>query len=358
MKGHYSMARFVAFAFLCLLFETSCRAAGFTPSFLSSRKVHYNDHTRRLTTKNKKNNKDGSTSAFTELWNSQQQSSSSSSVTQQQQQKTTSTKSSSALQLIPHGGGLHLEDDGKKNKMSTKTKLITFSITLATLSLGIWKRQSIASTLHYIKNEWLLTSLDNLNAAGTQGLVVYTILFFIWEMTAGMTTPVETAAGVAFGVKNGIIASAIGKLGGALTTFLLGRYIFYDKVHSKLHDNELLQLIESSIAEMPLRVALLTRFSPLPEFVKNCGMAVLPLKVPYFTASIILHGFTFTCLWTYVGAETAKVMRGAAPSSTLKALATGVTLLEFVSPTLIGLWVKSLRDKQIKLRKQEENGKR
>mmetsp|Transcript_399 Transcript_399/g.548 ORF Transcript_399/g.548 Transcript_399/m.548 type:complete len:357 (-) Transcript_399:168-1238(-) len=351
MQAH-SMARFVAFAFLFLLFETSCRAAGFTPSFFSSRKVH-NDNNIRLP------NNDGT--AFIELLKSQKSSSpssSSSSVTQKTTTKSYFSSSSSALQLIPHGGdgGLHLDGHQKKN-MSTKTKLIAFSVTFATLSLGIWKRQSIASTLHHIKNEWLLTSLDNLNAAGTQGLVVYTILFFLWEMTAGLTTPVETAAGVAFGVKNGIIASAIGKLGGALTTFLLGRYIFYDKVHSKLKDNELLKLIESSIAETPMRVALLTRFSPLPEFVKNCGMAVLPLKLPYFTASIILHGFTFTCLWTYVGAETAKVMRGAAPSSSLKALATGVTLLEFVSPTLIGLWVKSLRDKQLKLRKQEEEGK-
>jgi len=261
--------------------------------------------------------------------------------------------------LIPgggHGGLSNPNDTTPTKKMSNKTKVTLWSLTLVTLSLGVWKRQSIMETMHYIKNEWLLTSLDNLSEAGTQGLVIYTILFFLWEMTAGMTTPVETAAGVAFGVKNGIIASAIGKLGGALTTFLLGRYIFYDKVHSKLKENELIQLIESSIDEMPLRVALLTRFSPLPEFVKNCGMAVLPLPITYFTTSILIHGLSFTCLWTYVGAETAKVMRGAAPSTTLKTLATGVTLLEFVSPTLIGLWVKTLRDKQIKLRKEEKKG--
>ena len=167
--------------------------------------------------------------------------------------------------------------------------------------------------------------LDRLNNAGIKGQVIYTICFLIWEMTAGITTPVETAAGIAFGVKKGIICNAIGKTGGAILSFLLGRYLLYKYVHKKLKDNELLGLVDESIEENPLGVSLMMRFSPLPEFAKNFGLSILKVRTRYFALAVLLHGLPFTCLWTSMGAETASIMRGAAPSRTLKILMTGVT---------------------------------
>ncbi|CAB9498332.1 SNARE associated Golgi protein [Seminavis robusta] len=169
-------------------------------------------------------------------------------------------------------------------------------------------------------------------------------------MTVGITTPVETAAGFAFGAKRAIVANALGKIGGALTAFFLGRFIFYDTVRRELKENEFLQLVEESVTENPLLVALMVRLSPLPEPIKNLGMSVLSIKSRYFALSVLLHGFPFTCLWSFMGAETAKVVTlGAAPSSTLKVMVSASTWFGvLLSPTLIGWWVKSLRDKRAK----------
>lgn len=217
-----------------------------------------------------------------------------------------------------------------------------------------WKRHVLLSTVHFIKDEWLLTALDRLNAAGPTGLLVYTAAFLVWEMTLGMTTPVETSAGMAFGAVPAILASGFAKFAGALLTFLLARYKYKDQVQKKMEGNELLELMEESIRETPFRVALLCRFSPLPEFVKNAGMGVMPVPRRWFIASLIVHGFSFTCLWTCMGAETANVLRGLPPSSTLKYLITGATWIGFGAPVGIALWIKSLKDKQRQRRAEDQ----
>lgn len=220
----------------------------------------------------------------------------------------------------------------------------------------LWKRQALLTFLSYVKNDWLLVTLDRMNAAGPAGLIGYAVLFMLWEMTLGITTPIETAAGVAFGAVPGILASGSGKFLGALFTFLLARYKYAKTVRKKMERNELLSLMEESVEETPFRVALLCRFSPLPELVKNAGMGVLPVPKRSFIASLIIHGFSFTCLWSFMGAETANVLRGGPPSSALKALMTGATWIGFGAPVFIGLWIKSLKDKQ-KARRERESSK-
>ena len=121
-----------------------------------------------------------------------------------------------------------------------------------------------------------------------------------------------------------------------------------------MENNEFMVLMEESIQETPLRVALLCRFAPLPEVVKNCGMGVLPVARRWFLASLVLHGLPFTCLWTCVGAETAALLRGLPPSRTLKILLSGATWIGFGTPVLIGMWIKSLKDKQSRKRKRQE----
>jgi uncharacterized membrane protein YdjX (TVP38/TMEM64 family) len=217
----------------------------------------------------------------------------------------------------------------------------------------IWQRQSILTFLSFVKNQWLLTTLNRFSEAGLTGLIIYTLVFLVWEMTFGITTPVETAAGMAFGAIPGIVASGSGKFLGALLAFLLARYKFTEPVRKRMEQNELLLLMEESIQERPFRVALLCRFSPLPEFVKNAGIGVLPVPTKWFVVSLLLHGFSFTCLWTCMGAETARVLRGMEPSSTLKVLISGATWIGCTAPIMIGLWIKSLKDKQKERREQE-----
>lgn len=203
-------------------------------------------------------------------------------------------------------------------------------LAIAALSVGFGRRQDIQHLLRQIDlsgvHRWLLGTLNKLNDTGNAGLALYAVIFALWTITVGVTTPIETAGGFVFGAKRAIVANAFGTLGGALVAFFLGRFIFYEAAHKRLKDNEILQLVEESIEENPLLVALMVRMSPLPEPVKNLGMSVLGIKNRYFVASVFLHGFPFTVLWSCLGAETAKVVTmGVAPSATLTILVSGST---------------------------------
>jgi uncharacterized membrane protein YdjX (TVP38/TMEM64 family) len=154
-------------------------------------------------------------------------------------------------------------------------KLTVIALTSALLLTAWWKRQALLAFIRFVKNEWLVTSLNRCQAAGPMGLVLYTILFLLWEMTFGMTTPVEVASGLAFGAIPAIIANGLAKTGGAFLTFLLARHVCADYIKERIRRNEILSLMQESIQETPFRVALLCRFSPLPEFIKNAGMGVM-----------------------------------------------------------------------------------
>ena len=216
-------------------------------------------------------------------------------------------------------------------KRPSKKKIALSVLAAIICGAGILQRQELllffSSFINMDQvNASLRNFLDKFNQAGNAGLVLYAILFCLWTMTVGVTTPIETAAGFVFGARRAIPMNLVGKLGGDVTAFLLGRFIFYETVRDRLKNNELLQLVEESIADHPLLVAFMVRLLPLPEVVKNLGMSVLEVKSRYFVLSVLLHGVPFTCLWSCMGAETARsLLKGSSPSTTLKLLVTGST---------------------------------
>lgn len=249
----------------------------------------------------------------------------------------------------------HLSSSREISKLtlSSTRKLLSRALLLGLLALGFSKRLAVLEFLDYVKNEWLMTTLHQLSASGPKGLTIYSITFCIWTVLIGVTTPVETAAGMAFGARQGILASGSAKFLAALATFILARHRFADRIRPVVEGNEVLSLMEESIRERPFQVALLCRFSPLPEIMKNAGMGVSSVKLRDYIASLVIHGVSFTCLWTWMGAETARVLEGFPPSATLKYLLTAATWIGFVAPVCIGLWLKSLRDKREERRQQE-----
>lgn len=240
--------------------------------------------------------------------------------------------------------------DGSQVLLKLKKAILPLIISALLVTFAFYYKDSITFDL----KEELAMRLDSLAALGTPGVVIYTVAFMLWELTVGVTTPVETAAGMAFGLKNGLIANAIGKSSGAILAFLLGRHVLKGFVQKKLEGNELMELVQDSIVKNPIRVALIWRLSFLPEQIKNFGLAVLPVKTWHFVAAILIHGLPFTLLWTFLGNEMGLIVRGVmdSPSRVLKILLAGVYVFGFIiSPTMVGLWIKSLRDEKMKKEK-------
>ena len=272
--------------------------------------------------------------------------------------RVSSSSSHSVATGIPRGGGIQLRQSNDDNSVAEDTdkskKIRNAIVAVSVLSLAVWKKEFLIGALQSFKGDFdlkqfLIDKLDTLAGYGNTGLVVYTVMFALWEILVGVTTPVETAAGMAFGVKKGIICSAIGKMGGAVIAFLIGRFLLFDYFSGKLQDNEMMGLVQESIQENPVRVALIWRFSFLPEQIKTFGLSVLPVSLLHYVTAVVLHGFPFTCLWTAMGAEAGALARGTVttPSNVFKVLVVGIQIFGFfISPTMVGLWVKSLKDRQ------------
>jgi uncharacterized membrane protein YdjX (TVP38/TMEM64 family) len=173
----------------------------------------------------------------------------------------------------------------------------------------------------------LLPHLDRLREIGNLGYLIYAVTLFLWTLTVGMTTFVETAAGMAFGTKVGIPLNALGKIGGALAQFGLGRTVLKESVQKskRIRDNPIMNAVQSRVRQAPLQVALMIRFAPLPEFIKNFGLSVLDITSQKFSLAVMLHGFPFTCLWTYLGSEATRILHGGLPSQTMKFFVTFMT---------------------------------
>mmetsp|Transcript_21047 Transcript_21047/g.31644 ORF Transcript_21047/g.31644 Transcript_21047/m.31644 type:complete len:325 (+) Transcript_21047:57-1031(+) len=239
----------------------------------------------------------------------------------------------------------------KVNK--NKNKVAALAIVLAGIGFTAYPSPCFAasSILSNIPSpskfkEAIVSVLDGMSQSGTKGMVAYVLSFTAWTMTVGVTTPVETAAGMAFPLKQSIPLSALGKIGGAFCQYVLAKYLFSDYAREKMKDNEWMGKIDKSFKSHPFGVALIWRFSPLPEFVKNVGPSLVKtLKTRYQLLAILAHGLPFTILWSFMGAETAAVARGGEASVLLKRLVAIISSVGlFVSPTLFGMWLKGLGD--------------
>ncbi len=160
----------------------------------------------------------------------------------------------------------------------------------------------------------LVSILDGLSRSGARGMAAYAIGFALWTMTVGVTTPVETAAGMAFPLRAAVPLSAFGKIGGASLQFALARYLFSERARRWAGGNKWMGRINASFRRRPFGSALVWRFSPLPEFVKNVGPALVPgLKTRHQLLAVLTHGLPFTALWSCMGNEAAIVARGVSP---------------------------------------------
>lgn len=113
-----------------------------------------------------------------------------------------------------------------------------------------------------------------------------------------------------------------------------------------MKDNEWMERIDKSFDSHPFSVALIWRFSPLPEFVKNIGPSLVPtLRTRYQIMATLVHGLPFTVLWSVMGNEAAMVARGGSASVFLKRMVAIISWVGLVvSPSAFGWWIKGLGD--------------
>ena len=136
-----------------------------------------------------------------------------------------------------------------------------------------------------------------------------------------------------------------------ILAFTLGRTLLSNYVGRKMEDKESFSLIERGVTKHPIQSALIVRYSPFPQILKNFGLSVTkPVTYPIFVLAIVIHGFPFSLLWAALGHDSSMRLRASdagevlATNKVLNGLLVFVTFFGFVvSPLVTGWWLADLR---------------
>jgi len=221
---------------------------------------------------------------------------------------------------------------------------------LAALLATFWLVSNQSAILKIFDKTYLqsaiLELLQSAKEQGTTGIFLYVLGMAMWEAVGISTIPVETAAGMAFGW-SAIPASVVGKLMGASIAFGMGRGLLSHAIQEKFRDNETLLLVRHAVKEHPLRTAVLMKYSCFPETIKNYGSSLFE-EVHYwmFALATIVHGSPFTCVWTWLGVDSAnRLIVENLPADQGLQLALGVSMFVgiVVCPLLMAWWIRDMK---------------
>lgn len=288
----------------------------------------------------------------------------------------TSTSTSSSLKTHPQQS---LDDDSKKTTVSIPSQWSTRLSLAAGLVATYWLYQERSLWTPYLNKQFLqaktLEILETLRptSSSTDGsipflawvraLALYSSGMAVWEMAGLSTIPVETAAGMVFGWRLGVLASVTGKITGASMAFALGRTWLAQHVasHDAFAKQPIFQILNdtnnsSSTGNVsnkkqhrhpPLMTAFLMKFSCFPELVKNLGSSmIVAIRSWMFLLATMVHGGSYTMLWTWLGVDTAARMKQPDLPVNIPlrwALGMGMFLGIVVTPLVMAWWIRDLQ---------------
>lgn len=238
------------------------------------------------------------------------------------------------------------------NKASTIKSILTTTSILTIATLSYLHRDTIQTFFDREKfRTAIIQTLNNIASKGHKGLLLYAVGFMFWECCGLPTSVVETAAGMAFGFKDGLIGSFVGKTCGSLLAFTLGRTLLSSVVGEKMEENDIFGLVERGVQRHPIRSSLIVRYSPFPQLIKNFALSLTtPVTFPIFLLAISIHGLPFSLLWAALGNDSSLRLRASEVGETMAAnvvlnsLLIFVTVFGFVvSPAITGWWLADLR---------------
>lgn len=230
-------------------------------------------------------------------------------------------------------------------------------LSVAAASVAARHRAGIAASLSVLLDRERFRSaiIGTLNAVasrGDAGLALYSLCFVLWEAAGMPTSVVETAAGMAFGFRRGLAGSYFGKTAGSLLAFGLGRTVLSSAAGQRVGGSEAFGLIERGVSRRPVSSAVIVRYSPFPQILKNLSMSLTrAVTLRIFAMTLVIHGLPFSVLWAALGDDSSRRIRASEIGETVpqnywvKGAFIFTSVFGFtVSPAVTAWWLNSIRN--------------
>ncbi|KAL4491819.1 hypothetical protein ABPG72_006074 [Tetrahymena utriculariae] len=137
-------------------------------------------------------------------------------------------------------------------------------------------------------------------------LEAYVTVFFVGLICLIVGIPIfiiETMIGyIVKPLIYGILLIVAFKMTGLSITFLLGRYIFRDKLKTLIQDNEYLQAFSDHASEHPFKIAFFLRVITIfPPILQDYGMGIMQITYKQFFFPVLLSIIIFAIFYAYIG---------------------------------------------------------
>ncbi|TMW60795.1 hypothetical protein Poli38472_000837 [Pythium oligandrum] len=140
------------------------------------------------------------------------------------------------------------------------------------------------------------------------GALAFIVLFWFSVPLCFPSTIVETVAGSLFGVSQGVIVILVGRTGGCLFTFLIGRRVGKAFVGNYLTSKyPMFRAFSTVLNSHSWKPLLLFQVSSLPNLVKCYGLAITNVTVMRFTISTLIGGAPHALMWAIIGDQASDI---------------------------------------------------
>jgi len=166
---------------------------------------------------------------------------------------------------------------------------------------------------------WLRALEEDASATGTRSAVYagFTALFVAWTVLCLPTTPMEIACGFVFGFRRCILANTLGKTGGSLVAFALGRALLgpavLERMSARAAHAGLVARVTRAITRHPLKATFLFRLLPMPLSLKNYTLSALPracgVTLRRFALATFAVNLPYTLAWGAIGSAAGASLR-------------------------------------------------
>ncbi len=237
---------------------------------------------------------------------------------------------------------------------NNKTKKIIFYliviISIIMLFIILNKYFKISQKIESI----LIISLEWIKSFGIFTPIIFGLIYILCTIFLISGAILTMGAGIIFGVIKGSIFVSISSTLGAISSFLIGRYLLRNWVSKKMEKYPKFQAVDAAVAKDGWKIVGLTRLSPLFPFVflnYAFGLTKISLK-DYFLASWIgmMPG---TILYVYIGSligDIAAIGAGGREKSPIEWI---FTIIGFIITIVVTIYITNISKKALSNKLEE-----
>ncbi|GAB9466108.1 hypothetical protein Gpo141_00003493 [Globisporangium polare] len=186
------------------------------------------------------------------------------------------------------------------------TRWLKIGIALVVVNYALYWLLCLVPLKHYSMElmEWI-------QANKLAGSIVFPLAYWLLTPLCIPSSMFDLIGGSVFGLFYGIVLNTIGKTGGALITFALGKKIGRERVGGYLETNfPTFSVISTILQSESWKPLLLVQLSSLPHAVKSYGLAITDVSTYRFIVSSFVATLPFTIVLTHIGYETQEMLLG------------------------------------------------